>query len=233
MIRDVGFPPSGKLAPYSLARFQMALWFVTIVFGVLFVHAVTGDISPIPQGALILMGIGAGTAVSAVAIDLAALPGSKVDYLYAKGLQTSLDDAVRKLEQQIADVTAANPDDATVPDLKKKLEIAVKAATANATKVKAFEVPESKSFIHDILGGGNGVAFHRLQVFAWTMIFWVFFVMAIFHKITMIDFAASQLALMGISGATYLGFKLQEQPKQSDSEQPGNSTATGAAAPAN
>ena len=216
MIRDGGIPPPGKLAPYSLARFQMALWFVTIVFGVLFVFAVTGDISPIPDGTLILMGIGAGTAVGAAAIDLAAQPWSKADYLSAQALQPSLDDTMTKLKKQIADVSDAAANDPALEDLKSKLTAAIKVATANATRIKAFEAaPASQSFIRDILSDGGGVAFHRLQVFAWTMIFWTFFVGAIFHKITLIDFAASQLALMGISGATYLGFKLQ-LPKQSE-----------------
>lgn len=231
MIRDIGYPPPGKLGPYSLARFQMALWFVTIVFAVLFTFAVTGDISPIPQGALILMGIGAGTAVSAAAIDISGLPGSKADYLAAKELQPTLEDTIAKLKQQIAGLPATGPDNtsgAAPADLKQQLAMAVKAAAANAARVKAFEVPASRSFIKDILGDGNGVAFHRLQVFAWTMVFWIFFVTAIFHKITMIDFAVSQLALMGISGATYLGFKLQQQPKEAEPAPPDNAGTAGA-----
>ena len=36
----------------------------------------------------------------------------------------------------------------------------------------------------------------------------------------LIDFDLSQLALMGISGATYLGFKLNQQPKQGDAAPP-------------
>jgi len=39
MIRDIGIPPANKLGTYSLARFQMALWFVTIVFGLLWAYA--------------------------------------------------------------------------------------------------------------------------------------------------------------------------------------------------
>lgn len=213
MIRDVGIPPPDTLAPYSLARFQMALWFVTVIFAVLFAYAVTGDISPIPDGALILMGIGAGTAVVAAAIDVSNLPGTMADYRELKKAQAVHDDAVKKLQQQVASEAAANANDPALPELRKQLEAATKAATDNSLKLKAFEVPASRHFIRDILGDGSGVAFHRLQVFGWTMVYWVFFVTAIFHKITLIDFAISQLALLGISGATYLGFKLQEQPK--------------------
>jgi hypothetical protein len=177
------------------------------------------------------MGIGAGTAVSAAAIDISSLPGSKADYLAAKELQATLDDTVAKLKERIASVPPAGPDNANgavLADLKQQLAAASKAASANAARIKAFEVPASRSFIKDILGDGNGVAFHRLQVFAWTMVFWIFFMTAIFHKITMIDFAVSQLALMGISGATYLGFKLQQQPKEAEPAPPDSAGAPGA-----
>jgi hypothetical protein len=247
LIRDMGIPPPGKLAPYSLARFQMALWFVTIVCGLLWIYAVTGDISPIPDGALILMGIGAGTAIGAAAIDLSERSGSKEDYDAAKSKRKLSTEAVTAYKNQVGenekridekqkqiDATAG----ATLPEtnssdmntqlanlktqlgsLKIQLEAAEKVVSENDAKVKAFEVPASIWFIADILSDGNGIAFHRLQVFAWTMVFWLIFVISLWHKVTMIDFLASQLALMGISGATYLGFKLKEPPKQTDVNQ--------------
>jgi hypothetical protein len=53
------------------------------------------------------------------------------------------------------------------------------------------------------------------------MVFWTIFITSILHKVTMADFVASQLALLGISGATYLGFKVQEQKKEpTDSKKP-------------
>jgi ABC-type Mn2+/Zn2+ transport system permease subunit len=71
------------------------------------------------------------------------------------------------------------------------------------------------------MSDSNGIAFHRLQVFVWTLVFWFIFIFALFHRITLMNFDPTQLGLMGISGATYLGFKLQEQPKQ-----PGNGPAS-------
>ncbi len=69
----------------------------------------------------------------------------------------------------------------------------------------------SEGFIQDLLSDENGISFHRLQVFGWTLVFWAVFVSMLFKKVTMVDFDATQLALMGISGSTYLGFKLQEK----------------------
>jgi hypothetical protein len=53
--------------------------------------------------------------------------------------------------------------------------------------------------------------FHRLQVFGWTLVFWAVFVTTLFKTITMTDFDTTQLALLGINGGTYLGFKVQEK----------------------
>ena len=214
MLRDPGFPLSGRKTTWSLARFQMALWFVTVVCGVLFTYAVTGDIAPIPDGVLILMGIGAGTAVSAFAIDAVNIPGSKADYETVKAQQAALDEAASGAQANAIAARAVVPVDPKLAELEKAAVDAKKAADDNTAKRKSFETPASRNFFFDILSDGNGIAFHRLQVFAWTMTYWFMFIAALWHKITLIDFGVTQLALMGISGATYLGFKLTEAPKQ-------------------
>ena len=219
MLRDPGFPLSGKRTTWSLARFQMALWFVTVVCGVLFTYAVTGDIAPIPDGVLILMGIGAGTAVSAFAIDAVNIPGSKADYEAVKAQQAALGKAATDAQTTVATARTAVPVDPKLADFEKAAIDAKKAADDNTAKRKSFETPGTRNFFFDVLSDGNGIAFHRLQVFAWTITYWFMFIAALWHKITLIDFGVTQLALMGISGATYLGFKLTETPKQPGSGQ--------------
>lgn len=214
MLRDPGFTVSGKKTTWSLARFQMALWFVTVVCGVLFTYAVTGDIAPLPDGVLILMGIGAGTAVSSFAIDAVNMPGSKADYEAVKRQESALQQAATVAQTNAATARAANPADPNLAALDKSAADANTAASDITAKRVSFETRAGRGFFYDILSDGNGIAFHRLQVFAWTMTFWSMFIAALWHKITLIDFGATQLALMGISGATYLGFKLSEPPKQ-------------------
>jgi hypothetical protein len=192
----------------------MALWFVTVVCGVLFTYAVTGDIAPIPDGVLILMGIGAGTAVSSFAIDAVNIPGSKADYEAIKLQEPATKQAAAAAQAAADTARTANPPDPNLAVLVKAAADANTAADEIAAKRMSFETRGSRGFFYDILSDGNGVAFHRLQVFAWTMTYWFMFIAALWHKITLIDFGVTQLALMGISGATYLGFKLSEAPKQ-------------------
>ena len=225
MIRDIGFSPPGTLPPFSLARSQMALWFITVVCGILFCYAVTGDLSPIPQGVLVLMGIGAGTAVSAAAIDVNSLPGTLAEYRQIKKQQAVFDARAQGRAKEIEDAAAVDPADAKLPGLRSQLVAAQQEAAANQAKLKDYEVPASKGFFTDILADGNGMQFHRLQVFAWTMVFWILFFATLVHKITLMNFDTTALALMGISGATYLGFKLQQQQKAT-----GDASNVGAAA---
>lgn len=69
LVRDGARLPGGKLPTYSLARTQMAFWFVNVVLAVLTIWAVTGSVPPITSSVLGLMGIGAGTALGAVLLD--------------------------------------------------------------------------------------------------------------------------------------------------------------------
>ena len=72
LVRNGARLPGGKLPTYSLARTQMAFWFVNVVLAVLIIWAVTGSVPPITPSVLGLMGIGAGTALGAVLLDQSA-----------------------------------------------------------------------------------------------------------------------------------------------------------------
>jgi len=210
MLRD-GKPLSGnKLGTYSMGRCQMALWFATVVFAFLFTYAVTGDISPIPQGTLILMGIGAGTALGAAAIDQNKSGATNADLQNWTSQKQTLDGHVQDLKTRIAALPANDP---ALPSLQQQLATAQQQLTDVAGKLaqSAVQIAPSEGFLKDVLTDVNGVSFHRLQVFGWTMVFWIIFISALFKSITMTDFDTTQLALMGISGSTYLGFKLQEK----------------------
>jgi hypothetical protein len=110
MLRDSGDPRTdGKLGTYSLGRCQMALWFVTVVFAYLFNYAVTGDISPIPQGVLILIGIGAGTALGSAAIDLNKRTATKADLINWNAEKAALPQQIQDLQTEIAKRPAGDP----------------------------------------------------------------------------------------------------------------------------
>lgn len=106
IIRDSDPPevPPKKRRPYSLARFQMAWWFILVVGAFLYVFALTGNYDTITEQALILMGIAAATAVSASLIDTnkngAAL--GKLDELRPR--QAAIAEEIRQSKSRLADL---------------------------------------------------------------------------------------------------------------------------------
>lgn len=69
----------------------------------------------------------------------------------------------------------------------------------------------SEGFFYDILSDINGVNFHRFQTFIWTVAIGLFFVWEVFKNLAMPEFDETLLTLQGISAATYLGLRGQEQ----------------------
>ena len=212
MLRDSGAPRTdGRLGTYSLGRTQMALWFVTIVFAFLFIYAVTGVAPPITQGALVLMGIGAGTALGASAIDQNNQTASSTSLVQLTGEQLSLQNQIQTLAQQIAAAPPGDPNLAALQGQQQTATQRLQAVNAQLAQTRALQVAASGGLIEDILTDINGVSFHRLQIVAWTLVLWVLFLSSLFGKLTMMDFDTTQLTLLGISGGTYLGFKLNEK----------------------
>lgn len=70
---------------------------------------------------------------------------------------------------------------------------------------------ESQGFWNDILNENGSVALHRLQMVVWTAILGVVFFFAIYRSFRLPEFDSNLLILMGISGVTYAGFKIQEK----------------------
>jgi hypothetical protein len=200
LLRDSGDQPaSGNRKPFSLARCQMALWFVCIALAYLFIFVVTSAIDTITASVLALMGISAGTGLAAVAVDNSKRAQAK----------TELD----KLKTERARLQGQS-------DLAKAGGPAFAAESAQRlndlgglieNQQKLIEPSDSKWFLQDILSDADGISFHRLQIAVWTVVLGIIFWDLVIHILSMPNFSAELLALMGISGGTYIGFKFPEK----------------------
>ena len=63
-------------------------------------------------------------------------------------------------------------------------------------------------FLEDILSDNMGISVPRFQIFVWTIILGIMFVVSVVNELSMPAFNGTLLALMGISSATYVGAKL-------------------------
>ncbi|HEV7486940.1 MAG TPA: hypothetical protein VGQ65_14775 [Thermoanaerobaculia bacterium] len=91
--------------------------------------------------------------------------------------------------------------------------VGISAATALAavaiTSVSSRGPRASEGFMRDLISADRGVvALDRLQVVVWTLVLGGVFLTAVLWDLTMPEFSATMLALMGISSGTYIGFKL-------------------------
>lgn len=201
---------ASKDGPYSLARHQMALWFWVIVSAYLFVTMTTGAAAATSMTALALMGISGATGLGAVLVDDGKRSARLALDAERSALASAIGDGNSGLTGQLAGIGETAPE---------RVQL---AATLQAKRDRLAEVnkllaerpgsdPKSQGWINDILGDDQGISLHRLQIAVWTLVMIATFLLAVWRTFAMPDFDATTLGLMGISSATYLGFKIPER----------------------
>ena len=101
--------------------------------------------------------------------------------------------------------------------------VGISAATALAavavTPASARGPRASEGFVRDLISDDRGlVALDRLQVVVWTLVLGGIFLTSVLWDLTMPEFSATMLALMGISSGTYIGFKLPMKASEKSAE---------------
>lgn len=220
LIRDPGVcPVAGQRRPYNLGRTQMAFWFFLIYASYLTIWLITGALDTITASLLGLMGISAGTALSEALIDSGKTTASSDQIQSVTAQKQALEQSIPDLQSQVAALNAKTeltPEDTANRDsLNKQLQDS-RTRLAGVTQQAQTLAPSdsagvSKGLLRDILSDGSGYSFHRFQIFAWTLVLGIMFVSSVYNNLTMPDFSATLLGLMGISSGTYIGFKFPEQ----------------------
>ena len=195
-------------SPFSLALVQMAFWFYLAVAAYVYICVSTKQVH-IPMGSVLgLLGISATTGLAAVAVD-------KQKTNSAQGQKDSLVAEKAALETTTSQLATATPaqGSAAEKDLLAKRYRLSQVAAQLAQLPATGSPPTTKGFIQDILSDGDGISFHRFQIVVWTIVLGAVFVWSVYRNISMPEFDASLLTLMGISSGTYVGFKFPEKPK--------------------
>ena len=226
IIRDSSppVPGPGKKKPYSLAKLQASVWFFLVVASFLFIWLVTGDhTNTVTEQALILIGIGTGTALGAAMIDANKRDVSDDERAALHPQESELNAEVVELKAKItgfqakADATSPGAGDDMESLSKLKIALAQKEAQLSDIREKieeadsALSKPVSEGFTRDLLTDVNGISFHRFQMLTWTIVLGFIFCVEVYKTLRMPEFSTTLLALMGISAGTYLGFKIPER----------------------
>jgi hypothetical protein len=207
----LGIDSSSIPPTYSLARFQMAFWFTLTIISFFFIWLITDAYDIITPTILALIGISAGTSLSAAIIDNS--KGSELlnQTVALQNNKINLDTEISNLEDQIK--LASSPDIVMNLQAQKKLKEDKIAEISPVVERNTVVLTPQKSegFFNDILKDVNGVSFHRLQMFVWTVILGLIFLYSVWKSLSMPEFSATLLALQGLTAGTYLGFKFPEK----------------------
>lgn len=208
--------------PYSLSRTQAAFWFFLVIGSFIFLYLITGDYNTITEQALILMGIGTGTALGAAMIDATKTDTANDQLSQLNPQRAQLQAEVAEIDGKLPDLTtraaaagAADADKQALSDAKVQRD--TKQAQLDEIDKKINDAssglskPTSEGFGRDLLTDVNGINFHRFQMLVWTIVLGFLFCAGVYTTLAMPEFSTTLLALMGISAGTYLGFKIPER----------------------
>jgi hypothetical protein len=232
ILRDPCRRRAEGVEPVSLARTQMAFWFVVIAFAFAFLWVTTGNIDTINGTCLTLLAIGTTTALTSLAIqgtrsdrkDLATVL-QKTPHEMLRMRPTEIKEAIaqRKQELDTADATTTmTPDEvAEAKAILKRHETEIECLEKKRPKWLPRRIYfwryRLRTVFEDLLTEEAGTYdFHRFQMLAWTLVLGAVFVAKVFTDRTMPQFDSNLLLLMGISSGAYLGFKMAGPRKTGD-----------------
>lgn len=196
-LSDIGSAPASGFKPWSLARCQIAFWFVLVTVSFLSIWITTGALDTITDGVLTLVGIGAGAALGSTMIDASA------------GSQSKLNAEKKKIEQEILELDGKE----LTEEQKQHLHDLMRNLYLTDQQIAKLESAHtSQGFLKDVLNDQEGgAAFHRIQIVVWTLILGIIFIYSVWKTLSMPDFNENLLILQGLSAGTYLGFKIPEK----------------------
>jgi hypothetical protein len=197
----------------------MAFWFFLIYVSYLVIWLITDALDTITPSLLGLMGISAGTALSEALIDSGKDTAQSGQLQELTAEKEPLEQNISQMQSQLNELNAKtdlSSEEVTSRDnLNRQLQDSrTRLAQVNQQLpglIAAAASNSSRGFLQDILADANGYSFHRFQIFAWTIVLGIIFVSSVYNGLSMPEFSATLLGLMGLSSGTYIGFKFPEQ----------------------
>lgn len=198
-----------KLYPYSLGHTQMAFWFVLVVTSFLLIWLITGEYDAVTPSVLVLIGIGAGTALGADLVESSKTSTAGNQFTQYRAEQAMLTGRISEIKSSLAgDAQNIPPNTSELLSELDTKQVRLTVVNSMLDQLRSQEEPPaSQGFVRDLLNDNSGLSFHRFQLVVWTIVLGIIFINSVYLRLAMPEFNGTLLALMGISSGTYLGFK--------------------------
>ncbi len=222
-------PAKPPRKPFSLSRCQMAFWFFIILASYLLIGLITGNWESLTGQAAALMGLSAATGVAARTVEATKRDATQTEQSKNSADQATLQGRATTLVREMAEINRKLQAPAPpLPEDAEKLRqtYAQQQAEQNSVLSRLHEIagglkraertltsPATEGPLLDLLSDTTGVALHRFQMAAWTLVLGIIFIAAAYRTLVMQEFSEALLFLMGISGGTYVAFKIPERPE--------------------
>lgn len=99
---------------------------------------------------------------------------------------------------------------------------------ARNTDLRASPNNKGGNWLVNIISDENGISIHRLQTVVFNLIFGIIFIQTVVTSLVLPEFNTTQLALLGISNATYSALKVNERPGAAANANKGDETVQNA-----
>lgn len=195
------------MPPFSLARTQMLIWFLAVVFCYGYIFIGTGRFTGIlTHQSIVLIGLTSVTGLGGFLIDQNNIDQENI-------MQGDVDPS-HTLKKIIWSDEIGSTNEEKADEL---LKILPAASRLDVSRWKLGCLGTLygwiRSFFKDILVDLEGNSLYRYQMLIWTVILASIFVYEVLSQHQFPEFDDVLLWLQGISSGTYIGFKLREPPK--------------------
>lgn len=213
LLREKGYPvPIGQKRVFSLGLAQMAFWLYIIFGAFLLLFLVMQQIPTLNTSVLILLGISSVTALSSYLINSSKIENEKNSKISLVAEVEMLTERINYIDKELKNNDLSKSDQMLLQqerDIKQLRLLELKKSVSSAkTKI---QFPKSKSFFRDLIEDNGEANLYRVQILLWTLVLGGIFLYKVIKELSMPEYDATLLSLMGISSGTYIGFKIPEK----------------------
>ena len=212
LLREKGYPiEPGEKRIFSLGLAQMAFWLYIIFGSFLLLFIVMKQVPTLNTSVLILLGISSATALSSFVINTNKIENEKSLLSNLTSEADMLSERINNLEEELKSDPSRSDQILMQQEKDIKLQRLLEVKKELSSKKRGIKFPKSRGFFRDMVEDNGEANLYRVQIILWTLVLGGIFLYKVIKELSIPEYDATLLSLMGISSGTYIGFKIPEK----------------------